>query len=237
MAAARVLRQQYQRPTDSGAGAGTDRHDELVYVILGSVEGSHPADNAFLLIPDVESPVPLKGCDPTRAKGSEYGVRLDRIPDGYARRFLYTCSQPAGHRIGMLRGAKPQLVLKQGAELSRHEAHLRAQLHLLLAQERNVSKEIVPHHDHRLCRDGTVLGPAEAEHIGVSRKISEFAAEVRSCVRESRAVHIEVQTFSPAELGQQPQVRERVTGADLSYLGNLDDPRLRSVLVAPSGKP
>src|SRR5262249_38109703 len=118
-----------------------------------------------------------------------------------------------------------------------HEAHLRAQLHLLFAQEGNLADQLIAHRDDSLGGNGTVLRAAEAQHVDMCRKVCELAAEMRGSVSEPRPVQVQVQPFSPAELAQSAQLIERVAGSDLGHLSNLDNLGLRTVFVTSITQP
>ncbi len=65
----------------------------------------------------------------------------------------------------MLRTAPPQIVRQQSLELRRDEAHLRRQLHPLLAQVEKIgTQSAIEKHDRFPAQD-SILRAAEGEHI------------------------------------------------------------------------
>ena len=133
--------------------------------------------------------------------------------------------------------AQPQPVLQQPQELRRQVAHLRRELHLLLALEGRVRHQVLGHDHHRLHPHRAVLRPAEAQHVHGRGDVGQRAAEVSGGVGEPGAIGVQPQPLRPAELAQGPQLLQRVAGAALGHLGDRDRPGLRPVHVAPVTQP
>src|SRR5580658_3705857 len=213
----------------SGSAARPYCRDEGINVILGRIEGRHPANDALCLIPDVERPVLLQCRNAIWTERSEHSIRLDRVASVDAGDPGHFGSQPRSHSVGMLSAAQPELALKQRGKLCGSEAHLRAELHLLLTLERGLLHELIPHHDHGLGGHRAVLRAAERQYVHADRKIAQFASEVRRGIRQPGAVHEQIEILSSAELAKPLDLIERITGAHLGCLSDLNYPRLCSV--------
>src|ERR1700722_18661930 len=89
-------------------GGRSDAGDEGVYIGFGGVEGGHPADDASVLVPQVEGPVLLERGDVGRVEAGEDAVGLDRMDDLDARYGAGAVGQPTGHGVGVGRVSAPQ---------------------------------------------------------------------------------------------------------------------------------
>ena len=109
--------------------------DELVHVGFLGVERAHQPDDTRLLVPDVEGPLGLQLLDDRAGKHGEHPVGLHGVGQGHPGHGGHAGTQPGGHGVGVGCTAQPQVVGQQGDELGGDEAHLRGQLHRLLAEE------------------------------------------------------------------------------------------------------
>ena len=74
----------------------------------------------------------------------------------------------AGQGIGVRRVGAPEVVLQKRGELGSHEAHLRHELGLLLAQIGNVSAQAGTHEDQRL--GASVQQVSGDRHVAIGKK-------------------------------------------------------------------
>jgi len=92
------------------------------------------------------------------------------------------------------------------------------------------------HHDDGLRGSAAVFGPRpRAEpRVRVRGNPASFNSRDEQQRWPARAVYVQPQAASRAELRKIPQLAERVAGAELCHLGNCDCPRLRPVLIPRS---
>ena len=90
--------------------------------------------------------------------------------------------EPGGHGVGVRGVSQPEVVGEQRVELSREEAHLGRELHVLLAEVLRVDSIRLVHDDDGLDAHRAVLGAAEAEHVRAGCECGDGAAEGRGGV-------------------------------------------------------
>ena len=92
----------------------------------------------------------------------------------------------------------------------------------------------IEHHD-RLRAERAVLRAAEADDVdaGVGGEGAQRQVQRRGGVRQPRTVHEDTHPALVRVVGDRTHLVGRVDGAELARLGDVDDERLRPVLVAP----
>ena len=107
--------------------------------------------------------------------------------------------------------AQPQVVWQQRDPLRRGEAHLRRELHELLAGVQRVDVERRVEDHHRLGLHGAVLGAAEREDVGAGRRLAQPDTERSGGVRQPRAVDVHEQAELVRGSGECVRARRRST--------------------------
>jgi len=119
-----------------------DKLRESLYVILGGIEGTHPARHRLLFVPHVEKITLLDFVDCVAWNAGEHAVGLHRVSNshlGNVQQFLF--EQP-GHSVGVTCAFEPETVGEQDFKLHRDETHFGRQLHRLFAQVKKVAAEL-----------------------------------------------------------------------------------------------
>ena len=213
-----------------------------VHVLLGRVEAAHPAHLAARRVPVVEPEAGAQPVGHALGQDGEHGVgvrglrELDAGQRAVGDPRLDAGAQPGGHGVGVAGGAQVQVAVEQREQLRRDEAHLRGQLHLVLAQVHEAVRGVRVEHDDGLGQQRPVLGAAEGEHVhaDVGGEGAQRQAQGGRGVGDAGAVHVDAHPVLVGVVRDGLDLVRGVDRAELGGLGEVDDQGLGTVLVAPA---
>jgi hypothetical protein len=136
-------------------------------------------------------------------------------------------------------GAAPDVADQQRLELGAHEAHLRRELHRLLAQVRQRLDEVGSQDHDRLARQQPDLRAAEGDDVGadVRRDRPQRRVQRGGGVGQPSAVDVEQHPVLVRVRGERRHLRRRVERPELRRLRDRDHTGLDDVLVADPHEP
>jgi hypothetical protein len=169
----------------------------------------------------------------------EHRVRVGLLGQLDARRAAHRVRQPPGHRVRVCGELAPQVRPEQDLELRGQEAHLRRELHRLLAQVEQLAGVVRPEHHDGLADHQPVLGSAEGDRVDVAvgRERRERHVECRRGIGEPRPVDVHEQVALVRGVGDRAHLVGRVDRAELGRVRQGHDARLNGVLVAHAVDP
>ncbi len=128
----------------------------------------------------------------------------------------------------------PEVAGQQRFQLDPGEAHLRSQLHQLLADKLRAVAEPIGEEDDRFAEKQAVLGAAEGEQIDadVAGQLPQGDALRRRGVGDPCPVDVKEEVAPVGGVGDRPHLLGRVDGAKLGRVGDRGDPGLGGVIVA-----
>src|SRR5690242_6943130 len=100
--------------------------------------------------------------------------------------------------------APPEITGKQRFKLRRDEAHLRWQLHALLANVFEIRGEFLVEEDHCFAVHHSVLSAAERKHVHtyVRGDLLQSRAKTNCCIRETSTVDVQQHAVIMCEAGE-----------------------------------
>ena len=144
--------------------------------------------------------------------------------------------QPRRHRVRLPSITQIQVSVEEREQLRGDEPHLRCELHLGLAQADESVGGVGVEHDDRLRAERAVLGAAKGQDVdtGVGGEGPQRQVKRRSGVGQPCAVHEDAHPALVRVVGDRAHFVGCVDGAELAGLREVDDERLRPVLVVPA---
>ena len=206
--------------------------DEVVDVILGSVERAHPPYHIMLFVPEVEEVVVEESVPDVVGEFYENAVGLDGVHDFGLRDGEERVVEELSHVVAVCCVALPDTGGEISIELDGHETHLAAQLSHLLAAVFEVDIELGIENHGTFAHEKAVFGTAERETVdtAVGGHLAEGAAESDGGIGEAGTVEVEIHVVGVCEIGEGTDFVKRIECAEFGGLRDADGTGLGVVL-------
>jgi len=209
-----------------GFGEGVD-------VLFGGVERAHPADNGFFFDPHIKKILLHDLIDGGPGDLRKDAIGFDGPHDSESWDAAEFPFEKAGHAVGMLGVASPEIAGQERLELHRDKAHLGCQLHPLLAQVEEIAGECGVKENDSFPPQDTVFGAAERKdvHAEIARGLAQGLSESNGGVGNAGTVHVQEHVSIVCEVGESTNLVRLVDRAHLGRLRYGDNARLDVMLV------